>query len=115
MPGPYKYCIFLHKRIIKPTKFDRHGQADRQQRDADTQRDKITAGEGAAGVPGAFVTFSKAAQLHGVRNRVNTVQARQNQRQQDVDRVFQSLEKRLAAAQFNACLLYTSPSPRDTR
>ena len=93
---------FLHKRIVKPSKPDRHGQADEQQYDADCQRDKIAAGKGAAGVPGALVMLAEAAQLHGVGDRVDAVQARQNQRQQDADRVLQALEERLAAAQLYA-------------
>ena len=93
---------FLHKRIVKPSKPDRHGQADEQQHDADCQRDKIAAGKGAAGVPGALVMLAEAAQLHGVGDRVDAVQARQNQRQQDADRVLQALEERLTAAQLDA-------------
>jgi len=46
--------------------------------------------------------LAEAAQLHGVGDCVDAVQARQNQRQQDADRVLQALEERLAAAQLDA-------------
>ena len=46
--------------------------------------------------------LAEAAQLHGVGDRVDAVQTRQNQRQQDTDRILQALEERLAAAQLDA-------------
>ena len=77
--------FYLHKRIIKPAEFDRYSQADEQQHSTKAQRDKVAAIEGSAGVPSALVALAEAAQLHRVGDRVDAVQTRQNQRQQDAD------------------------------
>ena len=99
------FYALLHKRIIKPSKHNRHGQADEQQHSTKAQRDKVAAREGSAGVPCALIALAEAAQFHCVGDRVDAVQARQNQRQQDADRIFQPLEKRLTAAQLDTARL----------
>ena len=92
----------LHKRIVEPPEPDGHGEAEEQQKHPDTQRDEIAADERPLGVPGALVLFAKAAQLHRVGDGVDAVQAGQDERQQDVDGVFEPLEEGFLSAKLYA-------------
>ena len=92
----------LHKRIVEPPEPDGHGEAEEQQKHPDTQRDEIAADEGPLGVPGALVHFAKAAQFHRVGDGVDAVQAGQDERQQDVDGVFEPLEEGFLSAKLHA-------------
>ena len=90
------------ERIIKPSKADGHGQADEQQNRAHAQGNEVPPGKGALGIPGALAVLAEAAQLHRVGNGVDAVQAGQDERQQDIDRVLHPLEERLLFAQLHA-------------
>ena len=102
---PLPRGIVSHKRVIKPPVSDGNAKAERQQRRAQRHYGIVAFGKGAAGVPCAGLVFAKAAQLHGVGDGINAVQAGQNQRQQDMYGVFQPLEERLVFAKLDAARL----------
>ena len=88
--------------VIEPSKADGHGQADEQQGRAHAQGNEVPPGKGALGIPGALAVLAEAAQLHRIGNGVDAVQAGQDERQQDVDRVLHPLEEGLLFAQLHA-------------
>ena len=91
-----------YERVIEPAVPDGNKQADQQQRCAKSQGGKIPLGKGALGVPGALAIFAKATQLHGVADGINAVQAGQNQRQQNTDRILEPCKEWFAFAQLHA-------------
>ena len=66
--------------VIEPSKADGHGQADEQQGRAHAQGNEVPPGKGALGIPGALAVLAEAAQLHGVGDHIDPVQAGKNQR-----------------------------------
>ena len=100
--GFYGFIYGSYERVIEPAVPDGNKQADQQQRCAKSQGGKIPLGKGALGVPGALAIFAKATQLHGVADGINAVQAGQNQRQQNTDRILEPCKERFAFAQLHA-------------
>ena len=75
-----EYVILLYKRIVEPSKLNCHRQTYKQQHYAQSKRRKISPLKRPSGIPRTFLILPKSTQFHRIRDRINTVQTRQNQR-----------------------------------
>ena len=75
-----KYILLLYKRIVEPSKLNCHRQTYNQQHYAQSKRRKISPLKRPSGIPRPFLILPKSTQFHRIRDRINTVQTRQNQR-----------------------------------
>ena len=75
-----KYILLLYKRIVEPSKLNCHRQTYNQQNYAQSKRRKISPLKRPSGIPRPFLILPKSTQFHRIRDRINTVQTRQNQR-----------------------------------
>ena len=75
-----KYILLLYKRIVEPSKLNCHRQTYNQQHYAQSKCRKISPLKRPSGIPRPFLILPKSTQFHRIRDRINTVQTRQNQR-----------------------------------
>ena len=77
---PAVFSFYLYKRIVEPSKLNCHRQTYNQQHYAQSKRRKISPLKRPSGIPRPFLILPKSTQFHRIRDRINTVQTRQNQR-----------------------------------
>ena len=84
--------VYLHKRIIKPAEGDRHGQADEQRHSTEKPSAiKSRRAKGRRVYHVCLTLLPKPRSSIALEDRVDAVQARQNQRQQDAGQRFSAV------------------------
>ena len=96
------YSLSSHKRIIKSPPPYSHCQAYCQQQHPNSNCHEVPFRKRPLHVPGPLLILSEPAQLHGIGNGIDPVQAGEDQRQKNIHRVFQPGKKVLIFSKLYA-------------